>query len=463
MIPIRFDEQSILVLGLGVSGLAVAEAALRRGATVQVLDEQETSSLREQAERLRNRGAKVCLDWTGSSWDKKVDLVVISPGIAPDSAMGRLAEQLDAPVISELEFGFYFCACPILAITGTNGKTTTVELTVHALKAAGLKALGAGNLGVPLCEAARQSAQLDFMVVECSSFQLERIQQFAPYAAALLNFSDDHLDRYSGRDAYLSAKLNLFRHVHPQFAVLRADLAERKEIRDLPLFADGAPTTFSADPEIMADYGMNAACGILHREPNKTTELGRVDGLKFRGRHNWENVLACLALCRMVGVSTETVLSSLTSFAPGAHRQELVAVTRGIRFINDSKATNPDAVIRSLLTFGEEKEKGKSILLIAGGRTKGLDFSSVCPYIRRFVKEVYLIGEARDQLAEIWTPEAPCMKFSSLSAVVDAILDSVQPGETVLLAPGCASHDMFSDYAERGNIFTKELKRRLEE
>jgi UDP-N-acetylmuramoylalanine--D-glutamate ligase len=457
MLPKALEKANVLVLGLGSSGVSAVELALCQRANVTGLDEETNDFLAESAERLCNRGADIRLDWTTDHWSAPVDLAIISPGISPDSTLGRLAAGLKCPVISEVEFAYRFCGCPIIGVTGTNGKTTTVELLVHLLRAAGRRVIAAGNIGLPLSSAAMRSAHLDFIVAELSSFQLERIDAFTPLAAGFLNISDDHLDRHHSAEAYLGAKLNLFQNMrNPERIVMHADLVEQGAVADQVLFADQRQQLFGARCE-RAPYRVAADGALLCGAAGNIGITGA--DLKLKGDHNIDNVLAALGLCSAVGVAPHSVVDAVRSFAPNAHRQELVAVHNGVRFVNDSKATNPAAMIEALRTFGCSMV-GK-ILLIAGGQNKRLDFEPVIPYLQQYVREIYLLGECKEHLARLWSSHICCQSFASLSAVVGVALENAVAGDTVLLSPGCASQDMFKDYADRGNSFSYEVRRRV--
>ncbi len=452
----------VLVLGLGVSGLAAAELALALGAEVTVLDAADSPALRQRAESLRPKNGTVQLAWDKPAWDGSApDLAVISPGIPPESILGKLAASLTCPVISELEFGFRHTACPILAITGTNGKTTSTELLTACLQGAGRRALFAGNIGVPLCEAARRSAELDFLVVEVSSFQLESCETFAPLAAAILNLTPDHLDRYAGMSPYAAAKARLFRHLpRAGQVVLRPDVLEFPEVR-AALPEDGStPVLFSLEDRPDAHYFLRADGHLCRRDrTGGTTALLHRDELRLKGGHNLENVLAVIALAELAGVPFAAFRDALGAFAPSPHRLELVTERNGVRFINDSKATNPDAVIRAI----EAVQAGASgkVLLIAGGLDKGLEFHSLRPWLARHVKQVGLIGKCRESLAQQWRDIVYCKIFSSMAEAVDDAIIHAAPGDTVLLSPGCASMDMFANYAERGQVFCNAVTRRM--
>lgn len=455
-------SQHILVIGLGISGEAAAELALQSGARLTVLDAVDGARQQARAESLRTRGADVRLGWNREAWDGTAPtLAVLSPGIPPASVLGRLAAGLTCPVVGELEFGFRHVACPVLAITGTNGKTTCTELLAACLRQAGRRVLAAGNIGVPLCEAARKSGQLDFLVVEVSSFQLETCERFAPLAAAVLNITPDHLDRYGGMPEYAKAKALIFRNMPDAGRiVLRPDVAAMPEIR-AALPAAGTPVLFSSTDDLWSAYFLDSDGMLCRREGGKSVPLMHRDQLKLKGLHNVENVLAVIALAELAGVPFPNLRAGLEAFAPSPHRLELVAAANGVRYINDSKATNPDSVIRALETVAPPPP-GR-VLLIAGGLDKGMDFSSLSPVLSRHVREIFLIGKSRDMLANLWRGMVYCHQFSSLEAAVDAAVEHAAPGDVVLLSPGCASMDMFANYAERGEAFRKAVKRRIGE
>lgn len=456
--------KQVLVLGLGISGLAAAELAALHQGQVTVLDSASGKAVDERAARLQAKGIGVRLEWQSPTWASAVDLAVISPGIPATSPLGRLAASLTCPVLSELEFGYAYCRCPVIAITGTNGKTTTTELTTHCLKGAGKRALAAGNIGLPLSEAGRRSERLDFIVAEVSSFQLEGVDRFAPVAAACLNVTSDHLNRYRDANDYLQTKLRLFaRLTDPGQVVLKRELWDVPAVRQYPLFAHRPPVTFSAEDGAVADYFVDAHGQLSWRHAGTVEVLLSRTELKLSGQHNLENVMAALALCRLAGVPHAATVEPAKRFAPSAHRLELVAVNNGVRYLNDSKATNPDALLQALRTCGAELRNGGRILLIAGGRDKRMDFEPVVPLLKQLVKEVYLLGESKDHLARLWSPHVACQKYNSLAAIVERTVEEARSGDIVLLSPGCASQDMFEDYADRGNQFCTALRRRLGE
>ncbi len=459
---VSIRQQHVIVLGLGKSGVAAAELALLQRAAVTVLDTAHSAELEERAGLLRSKGATVFLDWNGDP-ALTGDLVILSPGIPAASSLGQIAEQTVSPVVSELEFGFRYCNCPVLAVTGTNGKTTTVELLTHLLKGCGLNVIAAGNIGLPLCDASRKSADLDCLVVEVSSFQLERIKTFAPLGAALLNLAEDHLDRYPDFDSYCRTKMKLFDNMSmAEHAVLPEELRAHPLVAEHPLFeGQRRPLFFSSVPSTDADFFLNAAGMLCHRTDGSVRELLHRSSLKLRGRHNIENVLAALALAHTFGADLNKAAAAVRTFAPSAHRLELVGMAKNVQYINDSKATNPHAMIKALEAVGPEI-RGK-IVLIAGGLNKDLGFECCIPSLQKYVKEIFVIGSCKQQLVNLWKNVISCRMCASMEAAVDAAADAAEPGDAILLSPGCASQDMFLNYAERGKIFTQLALRRINE
>ena len=456
-------NNQLLVLGLGISGYAAAELALVNGYNITVLDENDSPELRERAATLKERGASAVLDYSDSqSFKVNPDFVVISPGIGPGSSLWHVAENCDCPVISEIEFAFRYVNCPIIAVTGTNGKSTTVELINYCLQHSGYRSQATGNVGFPLSEAVRKYRSLDYLVVEVSSFQLERIQQFKPDVAVFLNLSPDHLDRHKSVEEYYETKTSLFSNMtDARNTVVRKDLLTNAAVkRKLP--AESNPVTFSADEDEDNEFFLKDNQTLCQKTSDGSVQVlcDRKD-LRLRGRHNIENVLAAFAVGYCLDIQPETLRDAATHFPPHPHRLELINVREGIQYFNDSKATNPDSMARAIGAVADET-KG-SIVLIAGGLDKGLDFSEIKPLLAEHVKEVELIGKCRQRLAEEWRDTVTCRTFVSLESAVENALETAVYGDTVLLAPGCASQDMFKDYAERGETFNEIVKRRIGE
>jgi UDP-N-acetylmuramoylalanine--D-glutamate ligase len=418
-----------LVVGLGRSGRAAAALLARRGWRVVAVD-----GAAVDAPELADAGVEVRAPWAAPV--EGVDLVVKSPGVpgaAPPVAAARAA---GAPVWSEIELAARELPNPLLAVTGTNGKTTTTELTAHLLRAAGIEAHACGNQGTPLAGLVDRVDPRAWLVVECSSFQLEDVHTFHPAGAVLLNLAPDHLDRHGDEAAYLAAKLRVFAAQEP------ADLAIAPAGIDA---TGGAPTRRLYD----GAPGLEAAAwgeGGLH-----LAALGLIaawEDVPLRGRHNRENAMAAAALAAHAGAGAAALAEGLASFRPVPHRLELVGTAGGVAFVNDSKATNPDAALAALDAYDH------GVHLIAGGRAKGTPFAALAAAARGAVVRAYLVGEAAPQIATAL--DAAGVPHEAAGGVAEAVAlaaERAKPGETVLLAPGCASFDQFSSYEERGEAF----------
>jgi len=460
-IPLKELPEHVLVLGLGKSGLAAAELAAVHGSRVTVLDSGSSPELGDRAGLLREKSVDVHLDWNTDIVPSRPDLVVISPGVPSTSSLAVFASSFGCPIISELEFGFRHCSCPILAVTGTNGKTTTVELVTFCLRHSGRKVVAAGNIGLPLCEAARRSADLDCLVVEVSSFQLEHVRAFAPLAVAILNLSPDHLDRYPTSEDYYRTKMRILANVKSRNRiVLRQDLEQHPIVQQALPANNGRVVAFTAANSATADFYV-ADDIVCQRRNGQSLPLLTGINLRMPGAHNVENAMAALALCSFVEPDIAGLAGHMKNYVPSPHRLELCGVHDGVRFVNDSKATNPDAMVRALATMGDGGRK--RIVLIAGGLDKGVDFRSATSMVEKHVKAAFLIGSCKDRLASLLGNTVPCRPCASMAAAFAGAFDVAESGDTVLLSPGCASQDMFANYAERGKVFTDFVSRKTSE
>lgn len=426
------NGKSIAVLGLGQSGEAAATLLLRQGARVTVLESATGTPLRTKAEALEAAGARVVLGEAAST-GSGFDLAVISPGIDPAVPLVANLVNAGVPLIGELELAFRECRCPVIAITGTNGKTTTTELTAHLLTAAGLRTMACGNIGLPFCTAVGQSGDLDVMVVEVSSFQLETIQTFRPKVAAWLNLSPNHLDRYPGMPEYRAAKLRIFENqTADDHAIVNA-------VNDLPALA-AQTLTFSA----------------VRDEADFTRREGRIffrggclldqSSTALPGVHNAENIMAALGIGIALGCDPAAMAAAVGSYTPPSHRCEFVRDVAGVRWVNDSKSTNLDAMEKAL------RSQDRPVVLIAGGKDKGFEFDAIAPVMREKVRTALLIGEMKDRIAASWAG-VNCETFPTLEAAVRAAHSAAHAGDVVLFSPGTSSYDMFRSYIERGNLF----------
>jgi UDP-N-acetylmuramoylalanine--D-glutamate ligase len=451
MQTLELRNKDVVVLGLGKSGQAAAELLARDGARVVVRDEAEDGPVTIRAELLRRLGVRVEL---GHQFDSaaRFDLAVLSPGIAPERPIVRELVTRNTPLLSELELAYRFCLCPIVAITGTNGKTTTTELIADMLSCADKQVLTAGNIGHAFSDAVENSANLDAVVLEVSSFQLEKTEQFRPNVAVLLNIRPDHLDRYSSMEEYAVAKSFIFRNQTPDdVAVISAE--SLATLRKMGCHIPSRTITFSAFNHT-ADFWLDWVDGntIWCRLPECNGIVLRMEETNLRGVHNAENIMATLAVGLAMGLPVARMRDAICSFCPPAHRCEFVAAIDGVSYINDSKATNPDAVEKALLSLTTPA------ILIAGGRGKGLDFSALKEVMSQKVKLAVLIGETQHEIERAVAGAVPCVHAASMEEAVRLAAGNAAPGDTVLLSPACASFDMFENYEHRGLEFKRQVK-----
>jgi len=440
--------KDVVVLGLGRSGMAAASLLQRDGARVVVRDESAGDQLQERAMRLRRQGVRVEL---GNQFDRTThfDLAVVSPGIGPERPIVREVLTQNTPLLGELELAYRFCLCPIIAITGTNGKTTTTELIAAMLAGCGKRTTAAGNIGAAFSDAVDGSAGLDAVVLETSSFQLERIEQFRANIAVLLNITPDHLDRYESMEAYATAKSFIFMNQRAEdTAVVSVEALET--LRRLGIAIKGRPIRFSAynrPADVWLDWfdGETVWC----RLPECRGILLKMSETNLRGVHNAENVLAALTTGLAMGLPVSEMREAICSYCPQPHRCEFVAEVGGVTYINDSKATNIDAVEKALRSL-----PGRSVL-IAGGRDKGLDFTSLKEVVADKVKLAVLIGEAQEKMWRAWSKATACVRAFSMEEAVCLAASHARRGDTVLLSPACASFDMFENYEHRGEEFKR--------
>jgi len=432
--------KKVVVLGLGVSGMAAACLLKKQGADVMVVDENKSAGVLERAGRLRETGVRAEVGAGFRLAGNMVELGILSPGLDPRRPLVSQFSDCSVPVWSELELAYRFCECPMVVITGTNGKTTTTELTHAVLSASGKRSCAAGNIGLALSDVVQKSHEMDVLVVEASSFQLERIVEFHPRVAALLNVTPDHLDRYSGMGEYLAAKMRVFENQNiGDFAVVHASFG------DLSLKAK--TVRFSAKGHA-CEYTFES--GVVKYKGRAVFSLEQT---RLRGLHNAENAMVALAVGHLFGVDESRIVEALAGYRPAPHRCEWVAECGGVQFINDSKGTNGDAVIAAL------ESQSAPVVLIAGGKDKGFDFDFVADAVARKARAVVLIGETAEKIATSWK-KTPCVMAGSLAEAVKIASQKALPGDVVMLSPGCSSFDMFRDYADRGNQF-KELVSRL--
>jgi UDP-N-acetylmuramoylalanine--D-glutamate ligase len=420
-----------LVVGLARSGVAAALALRARGEEVIGCD-----SGAPEVGRLRDAGVEVHLQTQGSELVARARTLVKSPGVPREAPVVAAARERGTTVIGELELAWRLIPNEFIAVTGTNGKTTTTELIGHIHREAGLPVAVAGNVGAPVADLAGKIAPDATVVCEASSFQLEDTLAFAPEAAVLLNLTEDHLDRHSTFDAYVTAKLEAFRRQgNDDVAVFPCDLG----VEDLGGCARRVCFGDGGDAELADRAGQLWWAD----EP-----LLRTEEIRLRGAHNLQNGMAAAAVTLARGVESEAVAAALRTFAGVPHRLEEVAERDGVLYVNDSKATNPASTIVALASF----EPG-SVHLIAGGRAKG-GFAELVEPVRERCVAVYLIGEAADALASDLAPAGvPLERAGDLERAVAAARAAARPGSIVLLSPACASYDQYPDFEARGEHF----------
>ncbi|MBI3191186.1 MAG: UDP-N-acetylmuramoyl-L-alanine--D-glutamate ligase [Pedosphaera parvula] len=447
-------NKKVLVIGLGASGRAACRLSLRQKAAVTAIDGADNDELRAAAQPLQESGVSVRLGAKGPPEDP-FDLAVLSPGVPLTSPLVQPLTARQVPVIGELELGYQQALCLNVAISGTNGKTTTTELVERLLTHCQRKTVAAGNIGKPLCEVAEQTRHLDLLTLEVSSFQLETIQYFRPVIAVLLNLTPDHLDRYASMNDYARAKARLFENQQPfDWAVVQSEALAH--LRSLGVKVPSKVITFSANnrrADIYLERGL-----ILSRLENWSGPLLNMDDCRLRGPHNAENLMAALAVGRILRLPLETMQAALKSFAPAPHRCEFVAEINGIKFVNDSKATNLDAVQQALLSMPTISGGEPNLWLIAGGRDKGFDYHGIGPLLARRVKKAFLLGETREKLRAAWSLFTPCVMVDSLLEAVEKAAASAAAGDVVLLSPACSSFDMFQNYQHRGEVFRQAVE-----
>jgi UDP-N-acetylmuramoylalanine--D-glutamate ligase len=433
------DGAAVVVLGYGRSGRAASRLLVDAGARVRVTDAVPAGELGVSAEEVPGG-----TEWLGREDPailRGADLVVASPGVAPTNPVLAEALRTGLPVHSELELGWWFTDAPTVAITGTNGKTTTTELVGAIARAAGRAVAVAGNVGTPLSSLAREKPEV--LVLEVSSFQLFLCEDFRPDVAALLNFAPDHLDWHPDLEHYAQSKARLF-------ARQRAEDAAVLNGRDPEVAA-----RFSRIPAEKFWFQESPAPprGAFLRDERVTFRLGEelesvfpLTRWTLSGRHNRENLLAAALCARLIGLPDEAIVEGASGFRGLPHRMEVVPTTDGVTWINDSKSTNPDSLAKAL-------DPGTPTLLVAGGLTKGCDFRPLRDVVAQGARLVLLIGEGATELEEAWRGAVRIVRAGDLATAVRLAAEEVKEGERVLLSPGCASFDQFENYADRGERF----------
>ncbi len=431
--------KSIAILGAGGSGYAAAALARHRGAEVAAFDSGSPEKLAAAVERFAGIGVTLTCGEAALRAPRRFDLTVISPGIDRLWPIAKAFDEASAELIGEIEFAWRLGTAPVIGITGTNGKTTTTALVAEMLRGAGLRAIAAGNIGLAYSEVVLSGVEYDWIVLELSSFQLETVVDLAPRVAVWLNFAPDHMDRYAALEDYHAAKFRIFGKVGPEGLAIC-----KLESNPVPPLRTATFSAFCQD----ADYTYGGGL-ITHRASGRTFPFSRG---QLQGRHNAENVMAALAIADELGIDWDRVSDAVLAFAPPPHRCEKVAEIDGVLYLNDSKSTNLHSLESALA--GQEDP----VVLIAGGKNKGLDFAELRDLAGRMVREAVCIGEIADQIAAAWAGLVPCRRSGSLEDAVAAARSIARPGEIVLFSPGTSSFDMFTGYEARGEAFRQAVR-----
>ena len=449
---IELKDKRVLVLGIARTGIATARFCVARGARVTAIDDRSAVQLGEAVSELQKVGCTLAFGSYPLTDFAAQDLIVPSPGVPANHRGLAAAREARVPIWSEIELAWRFLRGRLIGVTGSNGKTTTTSLIGHILATSGKPVSVAGNIGTPLIAHADESNDETITVAELSSFQLELIDSLRPDISVLLNLTPDHLDRHASFEEYGRAKARIFENQTERDAVVIN--------ADDPASAERAPSRpqvfwFSRKKRVVSGAYLRNGQIVFRRDGEDTALLDRAD-IGLRGEHNLENVLAAVSAALLVGATAEEIAAGVRSFPGVEHRLEFVAEISGVSFFNDSKATNVDATIKALEAFSG------GLFVILGGKDKGSDYAPLVPLLRERAKAVLLIGAAAEKIATQLEGAVHFVHAGTLDKAVELAHERAQEGDTVLLAPACASFDQFENYEHRGNAF-KELVCALEE
>ena len=435
--------KKIAVIGMGKTGFATVRFLGAHGARVIATDEKPPEKWGTDFEQIAGG------NWlTTGAYNvdilNGVSMVVPSPGVPPVSEILQAAIRNKIPVISEVELAYHFINVPILAVTGTNGKTTTTTLLGKVLTKAGKKVFVGGNIGNPLIEFAGDNQAADFVVAEISSFQLQWIEKFHPFIAVLLNITCDHVNYHGSFAEYRRIKARVFENqTKADYAILNAEDPQQQSMTP-SIHAQVA--AFSSKNELLEGIFIKGA-NIVLSNPAFEEEQYPLDMIKIPGLHNVENVMAAVMTARFCGCNRESIIDTISGFSGLPHRIEYAGEKKSVRYYDDSKGTNVGSVIRALDTFSAP------VILLLGGRDKDGDFQNLKPLLAAKAKQVILFGEARDRIGFLIGESVPIGKEPTLQAAIESAYKGAHAGDVVLLSPGCASFDEFNNYEERGNFF----------
>jgi UDP-N-acetylmuramoylalanine--D-glutamate ligase len=435
--------KKIVVIGMGRTGVATARFLGKQGAKVVVTDEKPVDQWGEGFKQIVTEKWLEIGDYntrilTGAC------IVVPSPGVPPNNDLLVEAQKKNIPVISEIEIAYRFLKVPVIAVTGTNGKTTTTTLLGEILKHSGKKTFVGGNIGNPLIEYVEGLQKDDFIVAEISSFQLQWVEKFRPMIAVLLNITCDHINYHGSFAEYRRIKTRVFANqTKEDFAILNAADPEQEGIERI---INAQVIKFSSKRVLKKGIFIKKN-NIVFRMPGANEEQYPLNTINLPGLHNVENVMAAIMAARFCGCSQENIIAAVSAFRGLPHRIEFAGEKNLIKFYDDSKGTNVGSVVRALETFD------KPVILLMGGRDKDGDFATLKPMLASKTKKIILFGEARDRIAKLIGKDMPELKKANLREAVESAYKNAQSGDVILLSPGCASFDEFANYKERGNFF----------
>ena len=454
MRPFSVEGQKVTVVGAARSGVAAALLLVERGAQVTLTETRPGLEDRVAEGRLHKAGVRLELGGHRLETFTGAELIVLSPGVPLQQPQVATAQRAGVPVMGEIELASRWLSGRIVAITGTKGKSTTTTLTGRMFNAGGLKALVGGNIGTPLSSQVADSTPETFHIVEVSSFQLESTETFHPWIAVLLNFSPDHLDRHASVTEYAEAKAKIFSNqTGRDWAVINAD-----DPQTLAMAGEAPAQRLQWSLEGATGAGVVIKAGaICDARPGREAALVPLSSIRLIGRHLITDVMAAAAVARIAGVPPEAMVRAVEAFTGLEHALEPVATLNGVRFVNDSKATNVDAAKRAIESFDT------GLVVILGGRFKGGDLRLLIQPLRSRNAAVVAIGEAQPLIRKAFEGTVPVHAAADLASAVRHAFTLAPVGGAVLLAPACSSFDMFRDYAERGQVFKREVGRLAEE
>lgn len=441
----------VLVVGLARTGVAASLFCSARGARVTATDRKNEQELTETVVLLQAAGVSLALGGHEQARLREQDLLVVSPGIPVNAPLLEQARKLGIPVWSEIELAWRFLRGKLIAITGSNGKTTTTSLVAHILKTSAIPTLVGGNIGVPLLSLVDSSSDATVTVAEISSFQLENVEEFRPEVGVLLNLTPDHLDRHASFEEYAGMKMRMFeKQSERDAAILNAD--DPEVTRRMP----NGPRVywFSRKKRVTAGAFLLEE-EIVFRADGDETQLLRRSDITLRGEHNLENVLAACSAAFLVGAPIAGIAEGVRSFAGVEHRLEFVGNVAGVQYYNDSKATNVDAALKAIEAFPGPQPGGERgrLIVILGGKDKGSPYTPLREPLVARARDVLLIGAATEKIAADLEGALPLERAGTLDRAVQIAKDRAKVGDIVLLAPACASFDQFENYEQRGRIF----------